>query len=123
MEIDRPTAIHEAGHAVIGRVLGLLCGHATITPDDDSGGHSIIADAQEVVQLWETTGRFREHVSAWRGRIMAMQAGVEVEIEILGTCCGGDGMDRSQIALMAELFEELSPSYSPHARDSLAGVA
>jgi hypothetical protein len=25
----RHTAIHEAGHAVIGRVLGMTCGHAT----------------------------------------------------------------------------------------------
>jgi hypothetical protein len=27
------TAYHEAGHAVIGRVLTLACGHATIKPD------------------------------------------------------------------------------------------
>jgi hypothetical protein len=29
----RSTAYHEAGHAVIGRVLALVCGSATIKPD------------------------------------------------------------------------------------------
>ena len=28
------TAVHEAGHAVIGRVLGIPCGHATILADE-----------------------------------------------------------------------------------------
>jgi hypothetical protein len=28
------TAIHEAGHAVIGRVLGMVCGYATIIPNE-----------------------------------------------------------------------------------------
>jgi hypothetical protein len=30
-------AVHEAGHAVIGRVLGMECGPVTIVPDDDNG--------------------------------------------------------------------------------------
>jgi hypothetical protein len=34
------TAVHEAGHAVIGRVLGLPCGHATIKSD---GSHAVVA--------------------------------------------------------------------------------
>jgi ATP-dependent Zn protease len=39
------TATHEAGHAVIARVLTLACGGASIQPDYDDGaaGHSIIA--------------------------------------------------------------------------------
>ena len=37
-------AVHEAGHAVIGRVLGMECGPVTIVPDDDSLGHSITFD-------------------------------------------------------------------------------
>jgi len=32
------TAFHEAGHAVIGRVLGMACGQVTIVPDHDSLG-------------------------------------------------------------------------------------
>jgi len=40
----RPTAYHEAGHAVIGRVLGMTCGGATIVPDYDAcaWGNAII---------------------------------------------------------------------------------
>ncbi len=32
--------IHEAGHAVIGRALSLICGQATVESDEDSAGHS-----------------------------------------------------------------------------------
>ena len=43
---------------------------------------------------------------------MAMQAGAEAELEILGACCDGDGDgdgdDRHQISLMVELFDELN---------------
>jgi hypothetical protein len=40
------TKIHEAGHAVLGRALGLTCGSATIIPnkDEDEAGHAAIAD-------------------------------------------------------------------------------
>jgi hypothetical protein len=40
------TAVREAGHAVIARVLGLgpACGHVTIEPDEDSAGQGIIGD-------------------------------------------------------------------------------
>jgi ATP-dependent Zn protease len=37
------SAVHEAGHAVIGRVLGIPCGHATILVDEGSAGHSLAA--------------------------------------------------------------------------------
>jgi hypothetical protein len=40
----RRAAYHEAGHAVIGRVLTLDCGSASIKPDGDSSGHSICPD-------------------------------------------------------------------------------
>jgi ATP-dependent Zn protease len=33
----RHTAYHEAGHAVVGRVLGLTLGEATIVPDYEAG--------------------------------------------------------------------------------------
>jgi hypothetical protein len=43
------TATHEAGHAVIARVLTLACGGASIQPDYANGcaGHSIIADVPD----------------------------------------------------------------------------
>jgi hypothetical protein len=39
----RATAYHEAGHAVIGRVLGMTCGGVTIVPDyeDRAAGHAL----------------------------------------------------------------------------------
>ena len=43
-EVTR-TAVHEAGHAVVGRALGLLCGQATCGPDvEGEAGHAITAN-------------------------------------------------------------------------------
>jgi hypothetical protein len=93
-------AIHEAGHAVIGRVLGMLCGSTTIEPDDDSGGHGIIHDPDDIDDAWKRQGRYRTFSTVYVGRIMSFMAGAEAEAEILGGCQGGDGDDRHQIARM-----------------------
>lgn len=52
---ERGTAIHEAGHAVIGRVLGMICGHATIIADEAEGeaGHTITADPHMIAYEWD----------------------------------------------------------------------
>jgi hypothetical protein len=52
-------AIHEAGHAVIGRVLTLVCGHATIVVDHEAGelGHSITADPRHAYTLGRSAAR------------------------------------------------------------------
>jgi hypothetical protein len=97
----RHTAIHEAGHAVIGRVLGMVCGQATIESDYDSAGHSLTADLWVILSRWEAAGKFRDEASVLRGRILTFQAGAEAEAEILGVCHGGDDDDRSQVAMMA----------------------
>lgn len=113
------TAIHEAGHAVIGRVLGIPCGGATIEADADSAGHNLIEDPWKILSLWEGQGyEIRDnqlvptgtrphgtYESALRGRILTFMAGWAAEVEILGECPGGDGDDRYQIGLM---FEELT---------------
>jgi hypothetical protein len=93
------TAIHEAGHAVIGRVLGLRCGEATIVPDyaKGSNGCAIILDPLVSIAEWEARGRWRYH-RLMRARIMAEMAGREAEIELFGDCAGGDGEDQRQIA-------------------------
>lgn len=46
------TAIHEAGHAVIGRAMTMACGGATIVADDESAGHSVTAS-------WPSTTRIK----------------------------------------------------------------
>lgn len=101
----RHTAIHEAGHAVIARVLTLSSGLATIEADyaDNAGGYSITDDPWECVRQWETRGRVRTSWNAvWYGRIMAYMAGAEAEVKILGATQGGDGDDRYQIELMSK---------------------
>jgi len=94
------TAIHEAGHAVIGTVLGMLCGSTSIEPDDDSGGHGIIHDPDDIDDAWRRQGRYRKLSTVFVGRIMSFMAGAEAEVEICGACQGGDGDDRHQIARM-----------------------
>src|SRR5262245_52229508 len=93
------TAVHEAGHAVIGRVLGMDCGPVTIVPDDDSAGHSVTFDPWVTYERWEERGKSRgdDMHSIYIGRILTLMAGAEAERELLGTCHVGDGSDLYQI--------------------------
>lgn len=99
-EAREATAYHEAGHAVIGRILGLRCGHVTIVADEDSSGHAIAGTPEETYADWEREGKLRDLNSALVGRILAHMAGAEAEVALLGKCRGGDGDDRREIALM-----------------------
>lgn len=98
------TAIHEAGHAVIARALGLSCGAATILPNEDEGeaGHAEIDDPWRTAFDWEHRGRYRDCRLAFRGRILASMAGAEGETVLLGRCAVGDGFDRTEIAELAD---------------------
>src|SRR6516225_1434666 len=101
----RTTAYHEAGHAVIGRVLTLVCGGASIKPDyaDATAGFGITGDPWLCIWEWERRGKVRPSQRAvWRARIMTYMAGAEAEQELLGSTAGGDGSDRHEIALMGE---------------------
>jgi ATP-dependent Zn protease len=102
----RHTAIHEAGHAVIARVLDLACGGATIVPDATSAGHAITADPITIVSSWIDRGIWRGDMegAAMRGRCISCMAGAEAEEVCLGVCHGGDGNDRYQIDLMLDSF-------------------
>ena len=59
----RRAAYHEAGHAVVQRVVGMLCGSATIVPDHEemTAGFAIIHDPWAVYSAWERRGKFRNH--------------------------------------------------------------
>jgi len=98
---ERTTAIHEAGHAVIARILGLVCGKVTIKASGTSG-YGIIAAPEFVCDCWEQRGKNRPIQAAFRGRILAYMAGREAEVELLGQCQGGDNDDQSRIGLMLE---------------------
>ena len=106
-------AVHEAGHAVLGRVLTLVCGRATIErvtiQRDDSYGHAITHDPWATMSEWEKRGKVRFSQNAvWVARTIAYMAGAEAEIEIRGSqTWPGDADDRLQIACM---LEEIAPS-------------
>ena len=118
------TAIHEAGHAVVARVLGLASGQATIVPkfDLEEAGHHINRSPWRTLYDWEKRGLLHRTVrSAVRGRIMAYMAGAEAEIEFVGACEGGDSDDRDKIEEMADSSDSyLTPEewkrYEPRMR-------
>src|SRR5215472_13123615 len=97
------TAYHEAGHAVINRVLTLTCGPTTIKPDYEKQewGHSIsIALEHE----WERCGKYRGPNAVWHAQIISRMAGAEAERELLDTESEGDHDDRLQIACVVSEF-------------------
>ncbi len=98
------TAVHEAGHAVIARVLDMACGGATIVADEDEGsaGNAETFDPHVTAHAWDRRGHFRDMRSVFVGRILTVMAGAEAEEELLGSCEGGDGGDRDQVALMLQ---------------------
>src|SRR5205085_1126369 len=81
------TAIHEAGHAVIGRVLGYPCGKTTIEPGDGYLGYSVSSKPEKAVDAWRRAGKsHRTTRTALRARIMVEMAGRDAEEECLGFC-------------------------------------
>jgi ATP-dependent Zn protease len=105
------TAYHEAGHAVIARVLTLAAGPATIKPDWEAmeAGHAITASPYEALHQWEHRGKVRGLTAVWHARIITYMAGAEAEIELLGEGGVGDADDRRQIAYMFESMWGLEP--------------
>ncbi|MBR1149336.1 hypothetical protein [Bradyrhizobium sp. JYMT SZCCT0428] len=100
----RHTAIHEAGHAVIGRALGLKCGGASIVRDGQFAGFADIEDPDEsgILSGWRARGRYRKPNLPWRGFILAKMAGAEAEAVLLGLSKGGDADDRYRIEEMLD---------------------
>lgn len=99
---QKAIAYHEAGHAVVGRVLTLVCGPATIKPDHNSAAHSICADPYACEYEWERQGRVRGDRAVWHARIITFMAGAEAEAVLLGRTPQGDGHDQREIWLMLE---------------------
>ena len=100
----KATAYHEAGHAVIARVLTLASGRASIRPNFIKGtaGFHITHEPYTCMSAWEKRGKVRQSDAVFHARIVTYMAGAETELELLGRQAIGDGDDRLQIALMAE---------------------
>ena len=109
----KQTALHEASHAVIARVLTLDCGGATIEADHDSAGHAITNDPWACIYQWEKRGKVRRPPAVFHARIIGYMAGAEGVAELLGGVSDvGDDDDRYQIALMAEQLESPEESWN-----------
>ena len=125
-------AYHEAGHAVIGRVLRLVCCYATIIPLGYTEGRAAIDDPWTTVSDWtpelwdqmEPVLPRRKIRAAFRGTIIALMAGAEAEKELVCTLpddYDGDCGDRDQIEFLAaspeaELSNNLWVRYEPRMR-------
>jgi hypothetical protein len=87
-------ACHEAGHAVIGRVLRLVCGFATIIPNERFLGSAEIADPWAAVDEWTCPDEPdpippRLLRAAFRCSIIAVMAGREAEDLLCGLFARG----------------------------------
>jgi ATP-dependent Zn protease len=98
----RHTAYHEAGHAVAHRVVGMVCGEASIIADYKLmfSGPAIAEDHYAAGAAWDQRKKYRPQRSVFVGRIIGFMAGREAEIIAFGDHNGGDGDDRKQIVLM-----------------------
>jgi hypothetical protein len=97
-ELLRHIAFHEAGHAVVGRVLNMPCGLVTIVPDEALIGHAEIGDERSILDEWRCQGRQRSEAAMFRAQILAGMAGREAEVVILGDARGESRYDREEIA-------------------------
>jgi len=82
------TAVHEAGHAVVGRVFGMLCGGATIERDEDGAAFAVTHDPHVTQWHYEQCARFIDIERLFRRRVYAYMAGAEAEIIFFGIARG-----------------------------------
>jgi len=80
------TAYHQAGHAVVGRILRLPCGGAALAQGRTADvGHAVIVDPWLAANnWWEVLEKQRPIEAAFRATIIALMAGREAELAILG---------------------------------------
>jgi ATP-dependent Zn protease len=93
-------AVHEAGHAVIAHVLGMLPQSATAVADHECGGHVIIPEPNAIQYAWDQRGIWRDFEWIVRRRILAYMAGREAAEELMGDHQMLDEDDRYWIVRM-----------------------
>jgi hypothetical protein len=107
------TAYHEAGHAVVARSLGIPVTVATINTDARSLGHVVFGESalQMHWRLCEAGRAAKDRAvresTAWRTHIMAIMAGREAEIAVLGFHHDdkGDCQDKRNINKLAKWLD------------------
>jgi ATP-dependent Zn protease len=122
--MSKNIAIHEAGHAVVGRALGLRGGTATLVPNEASSerGHATTFAADHPGETIELDGSpfARPAWLSFRARILTLMAGAEAERELLGLTDIEDADDRLEIARLAAAPEsgllECFVEYEPRMR-------
>jgi ATP-dependent Zn protease len=87
----RESAVHEAGHAVIARALGIPAGEVTIQPTVDSLGHSVFADPR-----FDWRRGDGSKAKAANTFVVALFAGAEAERILLKSQVVGDGVDQER---------------------------
>jgi hypothetical protein len=96
-DLTQNAAIHEAGHAIIARVVGVLAGRASIVPTTKYLGIAETADPPECRTAWAARGRFRPERYARDACVIVSAAGAIAERVILGADCGRHGSDVEEI--------------------------
>jgi hypothetical protein len=87
----RHVASHEAGHAVIARVLTMPCGGASIVGNKYSEGRIIMDHYEACEGEWAKRGKVRGPRAALDAAIMMAMAGVEAEVEFFRVSLDGSG--------------------------------
>lgn len=105
----RHVAVHEAGHAVIGKAMGLRPEHVTIrpTPAESLQGDAFALSGHAAGQCRVSVDGLLARYSAFsviRRRVITAAAGAVAEQELLGSDCGGDSRDREMIGRVLRDF-------------------
>ncbi len=88
----KASPIHEAAHAIIGRVLGIECGDVRVGFD-----HATNSYGRNESGGWDSHGRKRPARYGRDADIICTASGEEAEIEFLGSSCEGAWADRAGI--------------------------
>jgi hypothetical protein len=112
--------VHEAGHAVIARLLNIPAGDVAVGYDARTGiyGFGLTGEVPYIDEVWQWQ-RFRSRLSATEARTVVAMAGVAAELEIHGSLCGGQGSDISLVGLDAVSVDQSkgSTGHNVSARD------
>jgi len=106
------TAVHEAGHAVIGRVLGFPCGRTSIKAKPGQySGFSDIGQPGAAVKAWRQGGKRRSLAAAKRAKIIIYMAGGSAEEEFTGRRTSDYRDVAASSALLVSLMDEDDPNH------------